>query len=54
MVATGKSRWGVLGKVLRKAGKAALAHAPEIANLVAPGSGAFVGAAQNALSHFFE
>jgi hypothetical protein len=49
MVATGKSRWGVLGRVLRKAGKMALAHAPAIANAIVPGSGAMVGAAQQAL-----
>jgi hypothetical protein len=51
IVATGKSRWGVLGRVLRKAGKMALAHAPEIANFIAPGSGAMVGAAQKALQN---
>jgi hypothetical protein len=44
------SRWGVLGRVLRKAGSAALAHAPTIANMIAPGSGAMIDAAKSALA----
>jgi hypothetical protein len=45
-MATGKGRFGVLGKILKRAGKAALAHAPQIANALLPGSGAVVSGIQ--------
>jgi hypothetical protein len=50
MVATaGKSRWGILGRILRKIGKNTMSSAPGIANMMAPGSGAMLSAAKNAL-----